>query len=126
MISNKILFLAPLILLVIAGTGATKVWAWDDDQGCCFHHWGYFHHWGFNGCGYGCGIGDFNGYQTQCCQSDDNGPPQTSSNQGTSVNVINSPGTEVNTYQSASAVLQPIVHGLCQLTQVNCNGDQGP
>ena len=125
--TTKLALTIPMMLLL--GVGAltgSKVWAWGDDGGCCFgggfHYWHHFwfHHWG---CGYGWGYQSGPDFNQGCCQPDDNGP-QTSSNQGTTVNV-NSPGAEVNTYQSASAVLQPIIHGLCALTQVNC-GYQGP
>lgn len=109
--------------------GQAKAWDEGGGGGCCFgggfhywHHWSYFHHW--DGCG-NCGLGDYNSYQG-CCQPDDNQAPSTNSNQGTSVNVINSPGAEINTYQSASSIIQPIVRGLCAITQVDCNpGYQG-
>jgi len=128
--TTKLVLTIPIILLL--GVGAltgSRAWGWgDDNQGCCFGYWHHywFHHWG---CSYGCGYQSEPDYNQVCCQpNDDNGyGPSTSSNQGTTVNVVNSPGATVNTYQSASSIIQPIVHGLCQLTQVNCDpGYRGP
>jgi hypothetical protein len=137
--NQKIITATMPILVLLLGVGVGQAKAWDEGGGggCCFaHYWHHywFHHWG---CGYSCGIGDFNSFQSQCCQpccqSDDYQQPSTQaqeSNQGTTVNVVNSPGATVNTYQSAASIIQPIVRGLCALTQVDCNsgqvGYQGP
>lgn len=142
-----------LLLAVAAMTGGVgNVKAWDGDGnwgGCggfgCGYHMGYFHHWGFHNFGSCCGqeLGGCcqpqvnnccdngqDGYQSsdigQCCGQDfGQGYHQTdqTSKQGTSINVINSPGATVSTNQESNQQLQPLQHlvqGPCTITAVNC------
>ncbi len=125
-----------LVLLLGIGVGQAKAW----DEGCCFggghywhHYWGFHHYWGCGGCESG-GIGDFNSYQSQsqppCCDNEQQPSVQSQeSTQGSSVNVVNSPGAYVSVNQNQDQTQNPIaqvVHGLCGITGINCNpGYQG-
>ena len=130
-----------LLLLAFAtaaaiGTGqAGNVRAWDGEGfgpgwhgGGWFHHWRWFHHFG------GCCDQGVDGYQQQnnlayspvgcaTCGRGEGYQHQTAK-QGTSINVVNSPGATVSTdEESNQQLLQPLQHlvqGLCTITGVNC------
>ena len=141
--SNKTFAVAVPLLLLLAfataaaiGTGqAGNVRAWDGEGfgpgwhgGGWFHHWGWFHHFG------GCCDQGIDGYQQQnnlayspvgCATCGEGYQHQTDQTvkQGTSINVVNSPGATVSTNQESSqqmAPLQHLVQGLCTITGVNC------